>query len=161
MTRASGLPELRHKSQLCLTVTKVICGSWLKTFWHFDTWNQCWKQQYGEKSHNLAPQWHRGLRVYIYIWSIGDSWSKRSMSGRVAWNRPRWEREQSLHRNEWKVSAKPPIQAIMKECVFKMQSIRGCSWICAWKAWNCLSWLTAPLSNNYVKAVHRGIPVKM
>lgn len=68
------------------------------------------------------------------------------------------EQAQSLHRNEWKVSAKPPIQAIMTEWALKMQSIRSSSWICAWNAWNCLSWLTAPLSNNYVKAVDRGIP---
>lgn len=158
MTRVSGLPEPRqqkpalfhrYKSHLWFLVKNLLALWRSKSMLKAAFW--------GEKSH-LAPQWHRGLRVYVYIWSIGDSWSKRSMSGRVAWKQAKvreGEQAPSLQRNEWEVSAKPPIQAIMKECAFKMQSIRGSSWICAWNAWNCLPWLTAPLSNNYVKAAHK------
>lgn len=155
MTRVNSLPEPKHKSQLCFTIRQVICGSWLKTGWCFDTWNQCWKQRFGgEKSHR-SPQWHSGLKVYISIQSSGDSWSKQDMSGGVAWSSQRWERKrerdgdtesQSRACTEMskKVSATLQVQAIMKECVLKMQSIKGRPWICACNTWNGLSCLTAP-----------------
>jgi len=84
MTRVSGLPEPRHKSQLCFTIRKVICGSWLRRAGALTPEINAEHNVLGKTSSHLVPQWHRGLRVYVYTWSIGDLWSKRSMSGRVA-----------------------------------------------------------------------------
>lgn len=119
MTRVSGLPEPRHKSQLCFSeshlwfLVKNPAGALTLETNHESS-------ILGRKITSRASV-AQGLTVYIYVWSIGDLWGKRSMSGRVAWNSQRRGREQaqSPHKNEWKVSAKSPIQAIMKECVLK------------------------------------------
>lgn len=80
MTRTSGLPEPRHKSQLCFSESQL----WFLVENLPEPFESNAESSIflgGKKVTHLASV-AQGLRVYIYIWSIGYLWGEKSVSSR-------------------------------------------------------------------------------